>query len=131
MLSINDLNLQYGSKPIFRNVAAQIHTGDRAGLAGVNGAGKSTLLRIMCGEQDVDPGIVSRASWFSVAYLPQEVTIDLDGRSLFDEAQSAFDDVLAQQEQLDRVSEELAREAFALAAAKLPIQTTFVTRMVG
>ena len=108
MLSINDLNLQYGSKPIFRNVAAQIHTGDRVGLAGVNGAGKSTLLRIMCGEQDVDPGIVSRASWFSVAYLPQEVTIDLDGRSLFDEAQSAFDDVLAQQEQLDRVSEELA-----------------------
>ena len=108
MLSINDLNLQYGSKPIFRNVAAQIHTGDRVGLAGVNGAGKSTLLRIMCGEQDVDPGIVSRASWFSVAYLPQEVTIDLDGRSLFDEAQSAFDDVLAQQEQLDRESEELA-----------------------
>ena len=108
MLSINDLNLQYGSKPIFRNVAAQIHTGDRVGLAGVNGAGKSTLLRIMCGEQDVDPGIVSRASWFSVAYLPQEVTIDLDGRSLFDEAQSAFDDVLAQQEQVDRVSEELA-----------------------
>ena len=108
MLSINDLNLQYGSKPIFRNVAAQIHTGDRVGLAGVNGAGKSTLLRIMCGEQDVDPGIVSRASWFSVAYLPQEVTIDLDGRSLFDEAQSAFDDVLAQQEELDRVSGELA-----------------------
>ena len=108
MLSINDLNLQYGSKPIFRNVAAQIHTGDRVGLAGVNGAGKSTLLRIMCGEQDVDPGIVSRASWFSVAYLPQEVTIDLGERSLFDEAQSAFDDVLAQQEQLDRVSEELA-----------------------
>ena len=108
MLSINDLNLQYGSKHIFRNVAAQIHTGDRVGLAGVNGAGKSTLLRIMCGEQDVDPGIVSRASWFSVAYLPQEVTIDLGERSLFDEAQSAFDDVLAQQEQLDRVSEELA-----------------------
>ena len=32
---------------------------------------------------------------------------------------------------MDGVSEELAREAFALAAAKLPIQTTFVTRMVG
>ena len=35
MLSINDLNLQYGSKHIFRNVAVQIHTGDRVGLAGV------------------------------------------------------------------------------------------------
>ena len=33
--------------------------------------------------------------------------------------------------EMDGVGEELAREAFALAAAKLPIPTTFVTRMVG
>jgi energy-coupling factor transporter ATP-binding protein EcfA2 len=109
MLSINDLNLQYGSKHIFRNVSVQIHTGDRVGLAGVNGAGKSTLLKIMCGQQEVDPGIVNRASWFSVAYLPQEVSIEFGSGSLFAEAESAFDDVLAQQEELDRVSEELAR----------------------
>jgi len=108
MLSINDLNLQYGSKHIFRGVSAQIHTGDRVGLAGVNGSGKSTLLKIMCGEQDVDPGIVSRASWFTVAYLPQEVSIELGSRSLFAEAESAFDEVLAQQEELERLSEELA-----------------------
>lgn len=108
MLSLNDLNLQYGSKHIFRNVAVQIHTGDRVGLAGVNGAGKSTLLKIMCGQQEVDPGIVNRASWFSVAYLPQEVSIELGSRSLFSEAESAFDEVLAQQQELDRVSEELA-----------------------
>jgi large subunit ribosomal protein L16 len=29
------------------------------------------------------------------------------------------------------VSEELAREAFRLAAAKLPLRTTFVARMIG
>jgi large subunit ribosomal protein L16 len=33
--------------------------------------------------------------------------------------------------EMDGVGEVLAREAFALAAAKLPIPTTFVTRMVG
>ena len=32
---------------------------------------------------------------------------------------------------MDGVNEALAREAFALAAAKLPIPTVFVTRMVG
>jgi large subunit ribosomal protein L16 len=32
---------------------------------------------------------------------------------------------------MDGVDEVLAREAFALAAAKLPIPTAFVTRMVG
>ena len=108
MLSINDLNLQYGDKHLFREVAVQIHSGDRVGLAGVNGSGKSTLLKIMCGEQDVDPGIVNKASWFTVAYLPQEVSIGLGSRSLFAEAESAFDDVLAQQEELSRVSGELA-----------------------
>ena len=108
MLSINDLSLQYGSKHIFRNVSAQIHTGDRVGLAGVNGAGKSTLLKIMCDQHEVDPGVVSRASWFSVAYLPQEVNIELGSRSLFAEAESAFDDVLTQQEQLERIGEQLA-----------------------
>lgn len=33
--------------------------------------------------------------------------------------------------EMDGVNEELAREAFKLAAAKLPIQTTFVTRQFG
>ena len=33
--------------------------------------------------------------------------------------------------EMDGVSESLAREAFALAAAKLPIPTTFVVRQVG
>ena len=33
--------------------------------------------------------------------------------------------------EMDGVDEALAREAFALAAAKLPIETTFVVRLVG
>ena len=33
--------------------------------------------------------------------------------------------------EMDGVSEELAREAFKLAAAKLPIQTVFMTRQLG
>ncbi len=33
--------------------------------------------------------------------------------------------------EMDGVSEELAREAFRLAAAKLPIETTFITRHLG
>ncbi|MDH4319376.1 MAG: ATP-binding cassette domain-containing protein, partial [Desulfobulbaceae bacterium] len=74
MLSINNLSLQYGTKHLFLEVSAQVHDGDRIGLAGVNGAGKSTLLKIMCGIQESDPGVVNRAARFTVAYLPQEVT---------------------------------------------------------
>ncbi len=108
MLSINDLSLQYGSKHIFRNIAAQVYDGDRIGLAGVNGTGKSTLLKIMCGELETDPGVVNRASWFTVAYLPQEITIELGSRTLFDEAESAFDEALSQQKEFDEIGERMA-----------------------
>ena len=108
MLSINNLSLQYGSKHIFRDVSAQVHDGDRIGLAGVNGTGKSTLLKIMCGQLETDPGVVSRASWFTVAYLPQEVTIELGNRSLFDEAESAFNEVLAHQREFEEIGQRLA-----------------------
>ncbi|RUM40467.1 MAG: ABC transporter ATP-binding protein [Desulfocapsa sp.] len=108
MLSITHLSLQYGSKHIFRDVSAQVHDGDRIGLAGVNGTGKSTLLKIMCGEQEVDPGVVSRASWFTVAYLPQEVTIELGSRSLFAEAETAFAEALAQQREFEELGRRLA-----------------------
>jgi len=33
--------------------------------------------------------------------------------------------------EMDGVAEDLAREAFRLAAAKLPIKTTFTTRHIG
>jgi large subunit ribosomal protein L16 len=33
--------------------------------------------------------------------------------------------------EMDGVSEELAREAFRLAAAKLPLKTTFIVRQLG
>lgn len=108
MLSITELDLQYGSKHIFRNVSVQVHTGDHIGLVGVNGTGKSTLLKIMSGLQETDPGIVSRASWFSIAYLPQEVTLELENRTLFEEAETAFNEVLAQQQELERIGEQLS-----------------------
>ncbi len=108
MLNVNKLSLQYGGKHLFNEVSAQIHSGDRVGLVGVNGAGKSTLMRIMAGLQDTDPGVVNRAGWFSVAYLPQEPNLDRTGRTLYEEAESAFDNVLAQQEELAALNGRLA-----------------------
>ncbi|MDO5673729.1 MAG: ABC-F family ATP-binding cassette domain-containing protein [bacterium] len=108
MLSITNLSLQYSGKYLFRDISAQIHSGDRVGLAGVNGAGKSTLLRIMCGDLESEPGVINRASWFSVAYLPQEQSLASKGRTLFEEAQTAFDAVLAQQDELETINRKLA-----------------------
>ena len=108
MLSVNNLSVQYSGKHLFRDVSAQVYPDDRVGLSGVNGTGKSTLLKIMCGQQETDPGVVNRASWFTVAYLPQEVTISLGDWTLYEEAETAFQEVLNKQAEMEEVGEQLA-----------------------
>ncbi|MDW7771315.1 MAG: ABC-F family ATP-binding cassette domain-containing protein [Desulfobulbaceae bacterium] len=108
MLTVNNLNLQHGNKHLFRDVSVQVHHNDRIGLVGVNGTGKSTLFRIMAGIQETDPGVVNKASWFSVAYLPQEVTVSLGRRTLYEEAEGAFDEILDKQRKLAKINEQLA-----------------------
>lgn len=108
MLSVNNLSIQFGDKHLFRDVSVQVHPEDRIGLVGVNGTGKSTLLKIICGQQEMDPGIVNRASWFTVAYLPQEVTVSLGDWTLYEEAETAFQEVLNKQAELEEVAEQLA-----------------------
>ena len=50
----------------------------RTGLVGRNGAGKSTLLRLMAGE--LSPTTGSLTTTGEVAYLPQQLTLDVDRR---------------------------------------------------
>ncbi|MFJ6429337.1 ABC-F family ATP-binding cassette domain-containing protein [Microbacterium maritypicum] len=50
----------------------------RTGLVGRNGAGKSTLLRLMAGELAPTSGVVTASG--EVAYLPQQLTLDVDRR---------------------------------------------------
>lgn len=50
----------------------------RTGLVGRNGAGKSTLLRLIAGELDPASGTLSTTG--EVAFLPQQLTLDVDRR---------------------------------------------------
>jgi ATP-binding cassette subfamily F protein 3 len=108
MLSINHLDIRYGDKHLFKDLSIQVHDGKRIGLLGVNGAGKSTLLKIMAGVSECDDGVVSRAKYFTVAYLPQESNALVSGRTLYQEAESAFAELLELQKEADRINEGLA-----------------------
>ncbi len=108
MLSINNLDIQYGKKHLFKDISARVNDGDRIGLIGVNGAGKSTLLKVMCGEQETDGKVVSCARHASIAYLPQEIKHRPEGKTVYQEAEEAFADTLSLQQELDTVNQQLS-----------------------
>ena len=58
-------------------VSGSFGTG-RTGLVGRNGAGKSTLLRLMAGELTPTSGFLTTTG--EVAYLPQQLTLDVERR---------------------------------------------------
>ncbi len=108
MLTIQNLSIQYGDKHLFKDVSARINSQDRIGLVGVNGAGKTTLMKIMAGVTPVEGRVVSRTKRASVGYLPQEMEAFPPGRTLYQEAESAFAEALALQDELERVNRRLA-----------------------
>lgn len=75
---------------------------------GVNGAGKSTLLRIMSGADESVEGVVTKARHVTIGYLPQEITPAVTGRTLYQEAETAFSEVIALQNELEAVAQEMS-----------------------
>ncbi|MFO7607432.1 MAG: ATP-binding cassette domain-containing protein [Desulfurivibrionaceae bacterium] len=108
MITINKLSLQYGEKHIFKEVSGRINNQDRIGLVGVNGTGKSTLLKMIAGEIETDPGVITRSKNDTIGYLPQEVASLPADRTLYQEAESAFGDTLNLQKEVDWINHKLA-----------------------
>ena len=108
MITINDLNIQFGDKHLFRHVSARINPNDCIGLVGVNGAGKSTLHKIIAGLVETDTGVLVRAKTATIGYLPQETGSFPAGCTLYQEAESAFTELLAAQEELNSINRKLA-----------------------
>ena len=59
MLSIQNINKQFGHRPVLRDVSLEIRDGELLGLVGPNGSGKSTLLRIVVRVVSCDGGSIS------------------------------------------------------------------------
>lgn len=93
MITLQNITLQYGTRYLYNQITATIGAKDRIGLVGSNGAGKSTLLKVLCGLEEFDSGKVDKAKHVTFGYLPQD-GIDMHGRTLFEEAELAFADVL-------------------------------------
>ncbi|MDP3695317.1 MAG: ATP-binding cassette domain-containing protein, partial [Desulfocapsaceae bacterium] len=108
MLSINHLDVRFGEKHLFKDISQRVHAGDRIGLVGVNGAGKSTLLKIMAGVAACDDGVITKSKHFTVGYLPQESSALVSENTLYQEAESAFDEILTLQKEADFLNDQMA-----------------------
>ena len=56
IISIRNLNKNYGKKNIIDNLSMNLKKGDIYGLVGKNGAGKTTLIRIILSLANYDSG---------------------------------------------------------------------------
>jgi ATP-binding cassette subfamily F protein 3 len=107
MISVDNLTVEFGVKPLFHNVSFAISDHDRVALVGKNGAGKSTMLKILCGLQKPTSGTVSIPNDITIGYLPQVMKLS-DDTTVREETRKAFSGHLAMKEKLEQMQQEMA-----------------------
>ncbi len=107
MVSVDNLTVEFGAKPLFTGVGYVIGDKDRIALVGKNGAGKSTMLKILAGLQAPTSGTVSVSKESSVGYLPQVMKLS-DSRTVRQEAEQAFSGIRELEAEIARLNNQLA-----------------------
>lgn len=107
MISIDGLTVEFGVKPLFKDVSFVINERDRIALVGKNGAGKSTMLKILCGMQKPTSGVVSVPNDTTIGYLPQVMKLS-DDTTVKEETRKAFADKTKIEERLKKMEQEMA-----------------------
>lgn len=106
MLSVENLKVEFGVKPLFEDASFVINDRERVCLVGRNGAGKSTLLKIIAGIMMPSAGSVVLPQGATVGYLPQVMKVS-DSQSLIEEAETAFGQLKAMQKKYENINERL------------------------
>ncbi|QZT38615.1 ATP-binding cassette domain-containing protein [Halosquirtibacter xylanolyticus] len=107
MISVEQLTVSFGGFDLFKNLTFKINPKDRIGLTGRNGAGKSTMLKVFAKQKEATSGEVVRPKDVTVGYLPQHMMVN-DHRTVLEEAESAFDDILNMEKELVALNDALA-----------------------
>ncbi|MBI3241528.1 MAG: ABC-F family ATP-binding cassette domain-containing protein [Chloroflexi bacterium] len=102
VLSLSNVSLTLGARPIFANLNWEIQHDQRIGLIGPNGTGKSSLFKLLVGEHTPERGgAITKAKGVTLGYLPQDPE--------FDPASTALAVALSGNARLIEVESQLAR----------------------
>jgi len=71
MITVSNLAIQFGKKPLFQDVNLKFTPGNCYGVIGANGAGKSTFLRLISGEVSSTKGSISLGPGERLSVLKQ------------------------------------------------------------
>lgn len=96
----------HGDKVILDDVSLSFYPGAKIGVVGPNGMGKSTLLRLMAGLEEVSNGDAHLTPGYTVGILQQEPPLEED-KTVLENIQLAFADVLAKIDRFNQVSAEM------------------------
>jgi len=102
MLTVANITMQFGAKPLFENVNAKFDNGNRYGLIGANGCGKSTLMKILGGDLEPSNGVVVRDPHVRLGKLRQDQFAFEDVRVL-DVVMMGHDEMWAAQTDRDAI----------------------------
>src|SRR5665648_19599 len=71
MITVSNLAIQFGKKPLFQDVNLKFIPGNCYGVIGANGAGKSTMLRLISGDLSSTKGSVTLGPGERLSVLKQ------------------------------------------------------------
>jgi ATP-binding cassette subfamily F protein 3 len=107
VIQLSEVTKAFGVRTLLDRVTWQIGDGDRVGLCGPNGAGKTTLLKMLAGLDEPDGGVIAKPADLTIGYLPQD-GLTHSGRTVFQEAASAFQPLLDMKAEMTDIEHSLA-----------------------
>lgn len=125
VLTVENLNLTFDKKVIFKNASFRIFPGDKTGVVGSNGVGKTTLINCLCGKIIPDSGTIEFAKKAKVGYLDQYLNIKSD-LSINEYLKSAFLELYKKDEEMNLLLSQIKKEKDQEKINKILIKTNLI-----
>ncbi len=71
LIVVNNLQIKYNNKSIFKPISFEVNNGDRIAIVGKNGIGKSSVLKLILGQNIQYDGEISIANNIKISYVSQ------------------------------------------------------------